>query len=65
MTFPSILQFLLIFIDTGLEVLRAMRIDSVNINILHFPCTLSLFITTQLHVFVNKCLLLLCIFNFM
>jgi len=56
---------LLIFFGTGLEVLRAMRIDSVNLNILHFPCIVSLFVTIQLHVLGNNCMLLLCILNFM
>ena len=64
-TFPSILQLLLIFFGTGLEVLRAMRIDSLNLNILHFPCIISLFNIIQLHVLGNNCMLLLCILYFM
>jgi len=63
-TFPSILQLLLIFFGTGLEVLRAIRIDSVNLNILRFPCIVSLFFTIQLHVLGNNCMLLLCILYF-
>ena len=37
----------------------------LNLNILHFPCIVWLFITTQLHVLGNKCLSLLCILYFM
>jgi len=51
----------LIFFGTGLRVLRAMRIDSVSINILLFPCIVSLFIIIQLYVLGNNCMLLLCI----